>query len=340
MPIEVRRASRKKVRMRLGLCAPAGGGKTMGALLVAYGLVGDWAKIGLVDTEAGSGELYTGHRVPGSTFTIGEYLYVRLDPPFTVSKYMEAQQALEEAGCECIVLDSISHCWSGAGGLLDQQGRIADRTGNSYTAWRDVTPQHSRFIDGMLQSPAHIIATMRSKTEYVLETNEKGKQAPRKVGMAPVQREGLDFEFTTVFDLDAHHMASASKDRTSLFDGEFFRLTPDVGKKLLAWLNTGVDAPKPERKLTISEWLDTLQTELSAASDAAAIEAIARRDDVQRALGVFRNGALTRLREMLDAAREGAAEDAIWPPDAPAVAGLTPDERMQWPGREPEKEAA
>jgi hypothetical protein len=251
---------------------------------------------------------------------------------------MEAQQALEEAGCECIILDSISHCWSGAGGLLDQQGRIADRTG--YTAWRDVTPQHSRFIDGMLQSPAHIIATMRSKTEYVIETNEKGKQAPRKVGLAPVQREGLDFEFTTVFDLDAHHMASASKDRTSLFDGEFFRLTPDVGKKLLAWLNTGADAPKPERKLTIAQWLDALQAELAAAQDTDGVEAIATRSDVQKALGAFRNGALTRLQGMLDAAREGAAEDAIWPPDAPDAARLLPDERVAWPGPAPEKEAA
>ena len=336
MTIEVRVASRKKVRMRLGLCAPAGGGKTMGALLVAYGLVGDWSRIGLVDTEAGSGELYTGHRVPGSTFTIGEYLYVRLDPPFTVAKYTEAQQALEEAGCECIVLDSISHAWSGAGGLLDQQGRIADRTGNAYTAWRDVTPQHSRFIDGMLQSPAHIIATMRSKTEYVLELTEKGKQAPRKVGMAPVQREGLDFEFTTVFDLDAQHMASASKDRTSLFDGEFFRLTPEVGKRMLAWLNTGVEAPKPERKPTVAEWLDALQAELAAAQGTDAVEAIAGRDDVQKALSVFRNGALTRLREMLDAAREGAAEDAIWPEDAPVAAKLLADERVAWPGVNPE----
>jgi hypothetical protein len=87
---------------------------------------------------------------------------------------------------------------------------------------------------------------------------------------------------------------------------------------MLAWLNTGIDAPKPERKPTISEWLDVLQGDLAAARDADAVKAIVRRDDVQRALKTLRNGALNRLREMINATREGAAEDAIWPGPAPA----------------------
>jgi hypothetical protein len=201
-----------------------------------------------------------------------------------------------------------------------------------------VTPQHNRFIDGMLQSPAHIIATMRAKTDYVLETNKKGKQEPRKVGLAPVQREGMDYEFSVVLDLDSTHTAHASKDRTSLFDGEYFIPSPETGKKLLAWLNTGVDAPKPERRPTIAEWLDSLQRDLAAAHGRAAVEAIVQRDSVQKALATFRNGALTRLQEMLDAAREGAAEDAVWPPDAPAAVKLLSDEHVRWPGIEPESE--
>jgi predicted nucleotidyltransferase len=235
--------------MRLGLAATAGAGKTMGALLVAYGLTGDWGKVGLADTENGSGELYVGHTVPGTNIVIGEYMYARIDAPFTVQKYMQAQAALEDAECAAIIIDSTSHAWAGAGGLLDKQGKIAAKSGNSYTAWRDVTPEHNAFIEMMLQSPAHIIATMRSKTEYVLETNDKGKQVPRKIGMAPVQREGMDFEFTVVLDIDQSHIASASKDRTSLFDGEYFKLSPDVGKKMLAWLNAGAEPCASEMKL-------------------------------------------------------------------------------------------
>src|ERR1700761_305305 len=118
----VRKASRKKAKMRLGIAATAGAGKTMGALLVAYGLTGDWERVGLIDTESGSGELYVGHRVPGLNLVIGEYLYCRIDPPFTVTKYIEAQKALEAAGCGAIIHDSTTHAWAGAGGLLDKQG--------------------------------------------------------------------------------------------------------------------------------------------------------------------------------------------------------------------------
>jgi hypothetical protein len=317
----VRKATRKKAKMRLGIAATAGAGKTMGALLVAYGLTGDWGKVGLIDTESGSGELYVNHRVPGTNIVIGEYLYCRIDPPFTVAKYIESQKALEDAACEAIIHDSTTHAWSGAGGLLDKQGKIAAKSGNSYTAWRDVTPDHNLFVETMLSSPAHIIATMRSKTEYVLETNDKGKQAPRKVGMAPVQREGMDFEFTIMLDVDANHMASATKDRTSLFDGEFFKLSPDVGKKMLGWLNAGVEPTRPitlpsEEPLTPFEPdpMDALRERVSAViqtldkqHDIASVEKVMRLAQGLLADCDATEGAAdlrTRLVDAFDAARE------------------------------------
>jgi len=105
-------------------------------------------------------------------------------------------------------------------------------SGNKFAAWRDITPKHNALIDAMLQSPAHIIATMRSKTEYVIEESANGKKVPRKIGMAPVQREGMDFEFTVVFDVDQNkHYATASKDRTSLFDGKCDILTREHGEQ-------------------------------------------------------------------------------------------------------------
>lgn len=310
----VRKASRKKAKLRLGIAATAGAGKTMGALLVAYGLTGDWGKVGIVDTEAGSGELYVGHKVPGTTIVIGEYLYWRIDPPFTIAKYLEGQKALEEAGCEAIILDSTTHAWAGAGGLLDKQGKIAAKSGNSYTAWRDVTPDHNLFVETMLTSPAHIIATMRSKTEYVLDTNDKGKQVPRKIGMAPVQREGMDFEFTVMLDIDASHTATATKDRTSIFDGEFFKLSPDTGRKLLAWLNKGEDAPAvapaPEKpKPTIRDWLDALRGDLNAAQNGPAVDAIIERNTVQRAFAKLTGDDLDELKEMTAEALARVAAD-------------------------------
>jgi len=241
--VQIRKASRKKAKLRLGICAPAGCGKTMGALLLAFGITGDWGKIGFIDTETGSGELYVGVTVDTSDgpITIGEYNYWRIDPDFTVKKYLEAIRAFEAAGMEVIIIDSLSHAWAGQGGLLDKQGKAADRTGNSYTAWREVTPEHNALVDAQLQSSSHIISAMRSKTEYVIEENDKGKKVPRKIGMAPVQRDGMEYEYTVMLDIDFKHNARATKDRTTLLVGRDFKIAPSIGRQLRDWLEAGID---------------------------------------------------------------------------------------------------
>ena len=229
-----RKAERKKAKLRLGLVGPAGSGKTYGALLVAMGLGG---RIAMIDTENGSGDLYAG---------LGDYDVCTLSAPYTVQKYLTAIQDAERAGYDVLIIDSLSHAWAGEGGLLDQQGKIADSgRGNSYTAWRQVTPWHNKLVEAMLSSSCHIIATMRAKTEYVMEENDRGKKEPRKVGMAPVQRDGMDYEFGVVFDLAANHSAQVSKDRTSLFDGRVFQLSKETGETLRAWLETGAEPPAP-----------------------------------------------------------------------------------------------
>ncbi|MFA6064004.1 MAG: ATP-binding protein [Gallionella sp.] len=231
---EFRKAERKKAKLRCGISGPSGSGKTFSALLLAFGLGG---KIAMIDTENGSGDLYA---------DLGEYDVLPIKSPFTTDKYIEGIKAAEKAGYSTIIIDSLSHAWSGEGGLLDQQGKIADSgRGNSYTAWRTITPKHNALVEAMLQSSCHIVATVRSKTEYVIEKNDKGKDVPRKVGMAPIQREGMEYEFTVFFDLSIEHVASTSKDRTSLFDGQYFKPSRESGEKLLAWLISGADAPPP-----------------------------------------------------------------------------------------------
>lgn len=227
--MEIRKAERKKAKLRLGIAAPSGAGKTYSALLLAFGLGG---KIGLIDTEHGSGDLYA---------HLGDYDIIGIEAPYTVPKYLQAIKAFEQAGYSTIIIDSLSHAWAGDGGLLDKQGKIADSgKANGFAAWRTITPEHNALVEAMLRSSCHIIATMRAKQEYVLEMNDKGKQTPKKVGLAPVQREGMEYEFTVMLDVDMNHVASASKDRTSLYDGQHFKITPDTGKALLEWLEMGV----------------------------------------------------------------------------------------------------
>lgn len=229
-----RRAERKKAKLRLALFGPAGSGKTYSALRIAKGIGG---RVALIDTEAGSGELYSAQF---------EYDVLQIAAPFAPEKYIEAIHAAEAAGYATVIIDSLSHAWAGAGGILDIQGKAADKVKNSYTAWRDVTPRHNELVESILQAGLHVIVTLRSKTEYVLETNDKGRQVPRKVGLAPVQRDGLEYEFTCCVEVDESHESRFSKDRTSLFSGkDWAPLTEETGAKLLAWLEGGADAPAP-----------------------------------------------------------------------------------------------
>jgi len=277
-----RPAERRKAKLRLGIAGPAGSGKTLSALLIAYGITGDWGKIAVVDTEHGSGDLYAGKEV--GNVKIGIYQIVTFDPPYTPDRYVQFIAAAPAAGVEMLILDGISHAWEGKGGVLDIQERASHKSGNSsYTAWREATPEHNKLVEAMLQSDGHIIATMRSKIEYVLEEyqNKRGgtSQKPIKVGMAPVQRQGMDYEFTTVFDLTHEHYATASKDRSSIMDGRTEIPTVELGREYRAWLEDGVEPPPPFRYSTVLQQIVDATNNTIAKTIAAAYKNQAKREN-------------------------------------------------------------
>lgn len=255
MALVFKKAQREQVRIKVSIAGPAGSGKTMSSLLMAYGLTKSefpnlsdaeiWEKICIIDTENCSGSLYVGKQV-GST-TIGAYNTIDLTPPFEPGVFVDAIHMAEDHGMNVIIVDSLSHAWVGVGGALDQQGAIAARSGNSWTAWRSVTPQHNKLVDAMLQSPAHIIANMRAKMEYEQTTNDAGKKQVKAIGMGVIMRDGIEYEFTVSFMLDYEHVANATKDRTGIFDGKYFVIDANTGKQMYQWLSSGnVPAPKAE----------------------------------------------------------------------------------------------
>ena len=223
--MQLRVSSKKQAKIKLALQGCAGSGKTMSALLLAYGLCNDWGKIAIIDSENGSADLYA---------NLGNYNVLALQDNFTPETYMEAIGICENAGMEVIIIDSISQCWDN---LLEYHANLQ---GNSFTNWQKVTPRINAFMRKILQSEKHVICTMRCKQDYVL--NEKnGKMIPEKVGLKAVMRDGIDYEFTIVFDINMKHQAIASKDRTNLFMGKpDFTITPTTGQIILDWCNDGV----------------------------------------------------------------------------------------------------
>jgi hypothetical protein len=200
----LQKAKRKNAKLKMAIQGPSGSGKTYSALLLAYGLCKDWTKIAVIDTENHSSDLYA---------DLGDFNVLPLTDPFTPEKYIEAISVCEMEGMEVIIIDSLSHEWDGSGGILDIHSNMA---GNSFTNWSKLTPRHNDFISTIIQSSCHVIGTIRTKQDYVL-TDKNGKMVPEKVGLKGVTRDGIDYEFTLVFDIDIKHQAIASKDRTGLF---------------------------------------------------------------------------------------------------------------------------
>ncbi|MEJ7829523.1 MAG: AAA family ATPase [Segetibacter sp.] len=225
--MQLQNANRKKAKIKLGLQGPSGSGKTYSSLLLGFGLTNDWTKIAVIDTENKSASLYA---------HLGPYKVVNIKSPFTPEVYIEAIHLCEDNGIEVIIIDSISHEWEGSGGILDTHSRMA---GNSFTNWAKLSPRHNSFIEAMLQSRCHVIGCIRTKQDYVL-VERNGKQVPEKVGLRSITRDGLDYEFTIVFDIDIKHNANVSKDRTELFAGKpEFKISAATGQIINEWCLRG-----------------------------------------------------------------------------------------------------
>ena len=218
--MQLQTAARKRAKIKMALQGPSGSGKSYSSLLIANGLCPNWSKIAVIDTENGSANLYS---------NLGDYQVLALPAPFTPERYIQAIEICEKAGMEVIIIDSVTHEWEN---LIDFHSSLQ---GNSFTNWGKITPRHNAFVQKILQSPAHIIATIRTKQDYVLN-DRNGKMVPEKVGLKSVQRDGLEYEFTLVFDLDMRNNATASKDRTGLFYGKpESKLGTQTGVAIKSW---------------------------------------------------------------------------------------------------------
>lgn len=242
-----KKATRQQSKLRLTIDGPAGSGKTYTALRFAHALV-NGGRIAYIDTERGSASKYVGEAPDGVTWDFDVLELTTFSP----EKYTAAIEAAGKGGYSVLVIDSLSHAWEGVGGALE----IKDRQGgNQWTAWRTVTPIHNRMVDAILQSPMHVITTMRSRMEYVQETDQNGKIVIRKVGLAPIQRPGMEYEFDLVCDMDWAHILRVSKTRCpAVVDKVVEKPGPEFIAPVKAWLQSGVEyvAP-PKKKVTLDD---------------------------------------------------------------------------------------
>ncbi len=239
--------------LRLALSGPAGAGKTYTALTLATALA-DGGTVALIDTEHGSASKYAD--------IFPEFDTLQLET-FHPQKYIDAIHEAEAAGYAVLVIDSLSHAWSGQGGLLEEKDKIARAkySGNSFSAWNDASAIQNKLVNVILGAKLHIIATVRSKMDYVLETGANGKTMPRKVGMAPVQRDDLPYEFDVFCTLESDNTLIVDKSRCPALSGAVIaKPNGAVADTLKVWLS-GEPTPEP-----IQEDSPTMATEQQLAS--------------------------------------------------------------------------
>lgn len=269
MSMMFQKATKKSARLRMALIGVAGSGKTYTALSIASHL---GKKVAVMDTELGSASKYS-----------DIFDFDVMEPEtFNPKTYIDAIQAAEEAGYDVLILDSLSHAWAGKEGALEQVDKVARRTqsGSNFGAWRDVTPLHNAMVDAIIGSRLHIIATMRAKTEYVQEKNEKtGKTSVRKVGMAPVQRDGLEYEFDVVADLDQDNNLIVGKTRCPGIAGMVVnRAGREIAAKLNGWLSDGGERTVTKAAPVLKKPVEKVRQEVEKPAQETLVPPVAEAD--------------------------------------------------------------
>jgi len=245
-----RPAVKHEAKLRLCIAGPSGSGKTWTALSIAQHMDG---KVALLDTEHGSASKYADR---------WQFDVLEMGPPYDPRRFVSAIDAAAKAGYGVLILDSLSHAWAGTGGLLEIVDQIAAKlkTSNTFAAWKDATPIHNALVEAILAAPLHVIATMRSKQDYSMERDDKGKTVIRKVGMQPIQRDGFEYEFDVFAEMDIDNRLIVTKTRCPELTGKVYSKPTgeDISATLLEWLSgapTPKAAPEPQKNGE-GHWLD------------------------------------------------------------------------------------
>lgn len=228
-----KKATKRQIKLRLALVGPTGSGKTYSSLQIASRI---GAKVAVIDTEHGSASKYA---------DLFQFDVCELES-FHPQQYINAIAAASQH-YDVLVIDSLSHAWMGKDGALELVDQSAKRSQskNSFNAWREVTPLHNQLVEALLSCKCHLIVTMRAKTEYVMETDHKGKSVPRKVGLAPIQRDGVEYEFDVVGEMTQDNELIVSKSRCPALSGKVITQPgKQVADTLLGWLNSGEAQPE------------------------------------------------------------------------------------------------
>jgi AAA domain len=296
-----KRATKAQSLLRMAIFGPSGAGKTYTGLRVAKGLSGPTGRVALIDTERGSASKYS-DRFEFDVLELADQ---------SVDGYVAAVQEAAEAGYPVLVIDSLSQGWQS---LLEEVEKLAKAKyrGNTWSAWGEGTPLQRKLVRSILDYPGHIVATMRSKTEWITVDDGKGRKAPQRVGLAPEQGKGIEYEFDLLIEISTDHIANVIKDRTGKFQDKLIEKPgEDFGKQLAAWLSDGSPITRVEPKAAASPaeppLVESITAYIATARDVRTLGRIGDRIEALASEGQLTADQAKQL-EQLVAARHDAIE--------------------------------
>ncbi|MCM3454434.1 ATP-binding protein [Heyndrickxia oleronia] len=272
MSFQIKLAQREKLKACIALFGASGGGKTLTSLILAYGMMKEaypdipeeelWKKIGVIDTEHKRALLYANNTVKG--YKIGRFKHIEFDAPYSTVRYHEAIELLKKDGCEVVIVDSLSHAWEGIGGILDQQQDLGGR----FQDWKTMKPIIKDFIKSLTENDVHIISTLRTKQEYQAERDDNDKLQIRKLGLKPIQKDDLEYEFMIVLRMEQNHTATPTKDNSNLINENGELIKPEHGATIYKWLELGIDV-KAEQAKEKNKLIHQIKEIVKSSDDAA-----------------------------------------------------------------------
>lgn len=277
-----RKATKAQAKLRAAVFGPSGGGKTMSTLRIGRGLAGPNGTVAVIDTERGSASKYS-DRFDFEVLDLKDY---------TVQGYVEAIKAAH--GFDVLVIDSLSHGWQS---LLEEVEKLAKAKyrGNTWSAWSEGTPLQKKLVNAILDFPGHVLATIRSKTEWTTVEDGRGKKVPQRIGMAPEQGKGIEYEFDLLLEISTEHIANVIKDRTGRFQDKLIdKPDEDFGRQLALWLADGepaavsppppAAAPLDPRVVEIGNFPDHIKDACRNVMRAAMDSGISKSDAIDQAV--------------------------------------------------------
>lgn len=294
-----KKATKKRRKLRLAIDGVSGSGKTMTALEIATAIAdAEGGRVALLDTEHGSAADYA---------NLFDFDMAAMKPPYNPERLVKLAAATAEDGYPVLVIDGLSPFWNGSGGTLEIVDKAAT---NKFSGWKEGTPKQNAMVNALLAYPGHVIVTMRSKADFVVSADG----VPKKVGMAPEQRAGIEYEFQFMLSMKLEgHVATVTKCRVVEEDQRWARLMlgseipkpgGDLAEEMLAWLEDGT-----------SEEEEAAAAAQLAAQRARAAAAAARDDEPAEPA------------QPAAAAAPPAVSPAAVPAGVPAWLAKTPDEK-------------